>query len=34
MLDLSELSWRALARDAALPAIEFNGRWVTWGEMR
>src|ERR1700732_2410213 len=31
---LAELSARALAREASQPIIEFEGRWVTWGEMR
>jgi long-chain acyl-CoA synthetase len=34
MIALDELSARALARDASLPAIEFEGRWVAWGAMR
>jgi len=34
MRTLEELTTRALARDASLPAIEFGSRWVTWGEMR
>jgi len=31
---LDVLCARALARDASLPAIEFQGRWIRWGEMR
>jgi long-chain acyl-CoA synthetase len=31
---LDMLCARALARDASLPAIEFQGRWIHWGEMR
>jgi len=31
---LDGLCARALARDASLPAIEFQGRWFHWGEMR
>jgi long-chain acyl-CoA synthetase len=31
---LAELSARALAREASQPSIEFEGRWVTWGEIR
>ncbi|MGO9932590.1 MAG: class I adenylate-forming enzyme family protein [Steroidobacteraceae bacterium] len=34
MIALDELSARALARDAALPAIEFEGRCFDWGSMR
>jgi acyl-coenzyme A synthetase/AMP-(fatty) acid ligase len=34
MSELQELSARALARPAAQPAIEFNRRWITWGELR
>lgn len=34
MNTLAELSARALARDASQPIIEFEGRWVTWGDMR
>jgi long-chain acyl-CoA synthetase len=33
-MTLAELSARALAREASQPIIEFEGRWVTWGEMR
>src|SRR4030088_3174492 len=33
-ITLPELSGRALAREASQPIIEFEGRWVTWGEMR
>lgn len=31
---LDVLCAHALARDASLPAIEFQGRWIQWGEMR
>lgn len=31
---LAEMIERALARDADRPAIEFEGRWHTWGEQR
>lgn len=31
---LEDLTARALAREAAQPSIYFEGRWVTWGEMR
>ena len=31
---LDVLCTHALARDAPLPAIEFQGRWIQWGEMR
>jgi long-chain acyl-CoA synthetase len=34
MITLDELSARALARDAALPAVEFKGHWIDWGSMR
>jgi acyl-CoA synthetase (AMP-forming)/AMP-acid ligase II len=34
MIALDELSARALARDASLPAIEFEARWIDWGSMR
>src|SRR3982075_1991453 len=34
MSTLEELSISALARESSRPAIEFEGRWVTWGEMR
>jgi long-chain acyl-CoA synthetase len=34
MIALDELCTRALARDASLPAIEFEGRWFDWGLMR
>jgi long-chain acyl-CoA synthetase len=34
MISLNELSARALARDAALPAIEYLGHWFDWGSMR
>ncbi len=32
--ELQQFTQRALARDATLPAIEFERRWFTWGEMR
>lgn len=31
---LDVLCVRALAREASRPAIEFQGRWIHWGEMR
>ena len=31
---LATLIGRALARDPARPAIEFDGRWHSWGELR
>lgn len=31
---LEEMAERTLARDATRPAIEFEGRWISWGEMR
>jgi long-chain acyl-CoA synthetase len=31
---LAEMVQRALVRDADRPAIEFEGRWHSWGEMR
>lgn len=31
---LAELAARALARSAALPAVEYEQRWISWGEMR
>jgi acyl-coenzyme A synthetase/AMP-(fatty) acid ligase len=34
MSTLEDLAARALAREAAQPSIDFEGRWVTWGEMR
>ena len=34
MTGLAQLSERALAREATEPAIEFEGRWLHWGEMR
>ena len=34
MTTLAELSARALAREASQPIIDFEGRWVTWGELR
>lgn len=32
--DLIALSAQALKRDADMPALEFQGRWYGWGEMR
>ena len=32
--ELQRLSATALDRDPAQQAIEFNGRWFSWGEMR
>ena len=34
MSTLEELTTRALAQDASRPSIEFQDRWITWGEMR
>jgi acyl-coenzyme A synthetase/AMP-(fatty) acid ligase len=34
MSTLEDLATRALTREPGLPAIEFNKRWVSWGEMR
>jgi len=34
MSTLEELSARALAREPSQPIIEFEQRWITWGEMR
>ena len=34
MDDLEQLSAAALARPAEQPAIEFQKRWISWGEMR
>src|SRR5258708_16495217 len=34
MTGLAEMSGRALAREATQPAIEFEGRWLHWGDMR
>jgi long-chain acyl-CoA synthetase len=34
MTGLAELCAQALARDATQPAIEFEGRWLNWGDMR
>ena len=31
---LAEMIQRALARDSERPAIEFEGRWHNWGELR
>jgi long-chain acyl-CoA synthetase len=34
MITLEELSTRALVREASQPIIDFEDRWITWGEMR
>ncbi|TAL03863.1 MAG: long-chain fatty acid--CoA ligase, partial [Rhodospirillaceae bacterium] len=34
MSSLEEISTRALARDPSQPVIEYEKRWITWGEMR
>jgi len=34
MTGLAELSARALAREASRPALEFQGHWFNWGDMR
>jgi long-chain acyl-CoA synthetase len=34
MSELQELSARALAREPAQPAIEFDTQWITWGDLR
>src|SRR5882724_11782497 len=34
MSTLGELSAAALARESSQTAIEFEKRWITWGEMR
>lgn len=34
MSELQQLTRQALARDAARQAIEFEKRWVTWGDLR
>jgi len=34
MIELQQLAERALARDPSRQAIEFEGRWFTWGELR
>lgn len=34
MTSLQEMTGAALARDAERQALEFEGRWVSWGEMR
>jgi long-chain acyl-CoA synthetase len=34
VLSLDELSARALQREPALPAIDFEGHWFDWGAMR
>src|SRR5688500_3176109 len=34
MNGLRQLTERALSRDASRPAIEFERRWFTWGDLR
>jgi long-chain acyl-CoA synthetase len=34
MSTLEELSTRALSNDPSQPSIEYQGRWIGWGEMR
>ncbi|MES2488798.1 MAG: fatty acid--CoA ligase family protein [Pseudomonadota bacterium] len=34
MNELSQIAANALARSSARPAIEFEGRWFNWGELR
>lgn len=34
VLPLAEMIKRALARDSERPAIEFEGRWYNWGDLR
>jgi len=34
MNSLQDMSVWALSRDAAYPALEWEGRWYTWGELR
>ena len=34
MSTLEELSTRALSNDPSEPSIEYDGRWIGWGEMR
>jgi long-chain acyl-CoA synthetase len=34
MNSLEDMSARALTRDAAYPALEWEGRWYGWGELR
>ena len=34
MSTLEELSTRALSNDPSQPSIEYDGRWIGWGEMR
>jgi long-chain acyl-CoA synthetase len=34
MTGLAELCAQTLAREATQPAIEFEGRWLNWGDMR
>lgn len=34
MSDLQQLTQTALARDASRQAIEFQKRWITWGDLR
>src|SRR5437762_492578 len=33
-ITLQEVTARALARQATQPIIDFEKRWITWGEMR
>ena len=34
MSTLEELSMRALSNDPSQPSVEYEGRWIGWGEMR
>ncbi|HWK51641.1 MAG TPA: AMP-binding protein, partial [Steroidobacter sp.] len=34
MSELQQLTQQALAREASRPAIEFEQRWITWGDLR
>ncbi len=34
MNDLAQISAQALARSPSRPAIEFDGRWFSWGDLR
>jgi acyl-CoA synthetase (AMP-forming)/AMP-acid ligase II len=34
MSTLEALAWRSLAREASQRSIDFQDRWITWGEMR
>lgn len=34
MNEIQKLSERALAREPSRPAIEFEKRWIAWGELR